>query len=553
MTTQPTRSSTATRPGRPPAPAPHTRTRQSTLTGTRHLVRFVLRRDRIRLPVWLFAILALVYGSAAAVQGLYDTQALRDTYASTMGSSPAVSVMSGPPTALRTLGGITVYEVNTSLMVALALMAIFLVVRHTRGEEELGRTELLRSTVVGRHAPTVAALVVVGGASVVVGAGVTAIMLGLGLPTDGSLAYGASVGALGVAFTAVAACAAQLTTHARGALGLASAFLGVAFVLRAAGDVGNGALSWLSPLGWVNAVRPFGDERWWPVVLLLGFAAAMLGLAAELTTHRDVGAGLVPPRGGSPHAGPRLGTATGLALRLQRGSLVGWVVGVFLGGVAFGSLSSEVSELVELSPEFADSFSGLGGSLVDGFLGTMLMVLALAGAGFTVSSVLRLRGEESAGRAEPLLATGLSRRRWATGWVTTTVVGTVLVALAGGLGVGLAHGVVSGDLGEVLRVLAAALAYVPAALVLAGVGVALTGWWPQAAMATWGLLAFCFVVGWLGTVLDFPAWLTRVSPYAHVPLVPAENMEWTPMLISTVSVVVLVTGGIAKLSNRDIA
>jgi ABC-2 type transport system permease protein len=524
----------------------------STLTGTWPLVRLMLRRDRIRLPVWVLSILVAVYASAAAVQGLYGTQAALDTYDETMSGSAAVVVMSGPPTALRTLGGVTVYEINTMVLVAVALMAVFLVVRHTRAEEEAGRTEMLRSTVVGRHAPTVAALTVVGAGTLAVAAGIAATMVGLGLPVDGSLAYAASIGAYGVAFTVVGACAAQVTAHARGALGMASAFLGVAFALRAAGDVGNALLSWLSPLGWVQAVRPFGDERWWPILILVAFAVGVLALTAELTTHRDVGSGLVPPRAGPDHARPRLGTAVGLAARLQRGTLIGWTVGVFVGGVAFGSLSSEVQDFVSLNKEAAELFAAAGGSLVDAFLGTMLLFLALAGAGFTLSSVLRLRSEEAAGRVEPLLATGLSRGRWAAGALTATVTGTVLVALAGGLGTGLAHGVVSGDLTQAPPVVLAALAYVPAALVLAGVGVALVGWLPRAAVAAWAGLAFCFLIGWLGEVLDFPGWVVELSPYTHVPLVPAQPLAWTPLLWLTVIFVALVTLGTTKLAKRDI-
>lgn len=523
-----------------------------TLTGTGTLVRLVLRRDRIRLPIWVLSLLAVVYSSAAAVQGLYDTPAAMTRYAATMGGSPAVLAMSGPATALDTLGGITVYEINSTVLVGVALMAIFLVVRHTRGEEEAGRTEMLRSTVVGRHAPTVAALTTVGAGTVLVAAGIAASMLGLGLPAGGSLAYAASIGAYGLFFTAVGACAAQVTAHARGALGVATALVGAAFALRAAGDVGNQALSWLSPMGWVQAVRPFGDERWWPILLLLAVTAGVLVLGAELTTHRDVGSGLVPPRAGPGHASPRLGTAVGLPARLQRGSLIGWSVGLFVAGVSFGSLTNSVQDFVELNDEVAKIFAGSGQALVDAFLGTMLLFLALAASGFTISSVLRLRAEEAAGRVEPLLATGLSRRRWAAGALTTTVAGTVLVALAGGLGMGLAHGLVSGDLTQVPRVTVAALAYVPATLVLGAVAVALVGWLPRAAMAAWAAMAFCFVVGWLGEVLGFPQWVGNVSPYTHVDLVPAQPMAWAAALWMAAIAVGLVTMGLTKLSNRDI-
>lgn len=528
-------------------------TRSGAFSGTWPLVRLMLRRDRVRLPVWLLAILGTVYASAAAVQSLYGTPEKLALYDSTMTGSAPVVVMSGPPVALDTLGGVTIYEINVTVMVAVALMAIFLVVRHTRGEEEAGRTELLASTVVGRHAPTTAALVVVGGATVAVAAGVTAILLGFGLPASGSLAYGAAVAAFGLAFTGVGVCAAQVTAHARGALGLSSAFLGVTFALRAAGDVGSGTLSWLSPMGWVQGVRPFGDERLWPVLLLLAFAAGALVLAAALRSHRDVGAGLVAARAGRTTARPRLGTAVGLPARLQRGTLVGWTVGLFVGGLAFGSLSGEVTRMLELNEDFGRAVTSLGGDPVDGFLGTMLMLLALVAGGFTVSSVLRLRSEESAGRAEPLLATGLSRRRWAAGGLAVTAGGTVLVLAVGGLGLGLAAAVALGEPGQVLRMVPAALVYVPAVLTLAGVGLALTGWLPRAVPATWAGLAFCFVVGWLGTVLRFPDWLTQVSPYAHVPLVPAVDVAWTSLAWMGAFTVALVTVGLAKLGNRDIA
>jgi len=545
--------STATSSATLPANAPAASARSGTLSGTWPLVRLMLRRDRVRLPVWLLAILGTVYGSAAAVQSLYGTPEKLALYDSTMTSSAPVVVMSGPPVALDTLGGVTVYEINITVMVAVALMAIFLVVRHTRGEEEAGRIELLASTVVGRHAPTTAALLVVGGATVVVAVGVTAILLGFGLPAYGSLAYGAAVAAFGLAFTGVGVCAAQVTAHARGALGLSSAFLGVAFALRAIGDVGSGTLSWFSPMGWVQAVRPFGEERLWPVLLLLGFTAAALTLAAVLRTHRDVGAGLVAARAGRTTAGPRLGTAVGLPARLQRGSLIGWTAGLFVGGLSFGSLSGEVSKLVELNEEFGAAISTLGGNPVDGFLGTMLMLLALVAGGFTASSVLRLHSEEAAGRVEPLLATGLSRRRWAAGGLAVTAGGTVLVLTAGGLGLGLAAAVVQGDPGEVVRMVLSALAYLPAVLTLAGVGMALTGWWPRVAVATWAGLGFCFVVGWLGTVLRFPDWLTQISPYTHVPLVPAMDVSWAPMAWLSVFTVASVTVGLANLGNRDIA
>ena len=131
------------------------------LVGTRSLFRLFLRLDRVRIPLWILGIVGIVAASASAVQGLYDTPAARAGYAATAGSSPAAIAMSGPPQALDTVGGITIFEVNLTAAVGVSLMAIFLTIRHTRSEEEAGRTELLSAGVLGRFAPLAAALIVV--------------------------------------------------------------------------------------------------------------------------------------------------------------------------------------------------------------------------------------------------------------------------------------------------------------------------------------------------------------------------------------------------------
>ena len=123
---------------------------------------------------------------------------------------------------------------------------------------------------------------------------VLAVLLGLGMvvagqPVAGSLVAGASIALVGVAFTGVAAVTSQLASTARGAIGLAGAGLGVAFMLAALGNmlgtVDSAALrvtsawpAWLSPIGWGQQMRPFADNTWWPLGLaVLVMAALLLG------------------------------------------------------------------------------------------------------------------------------------------------------------------------------------------------------------------------------------------------------------------------------------
>lgn len=524
-------------------------------TGWTTLVRLILRRDRVRLPVWVLSLTGLTGYSVIAVQGIYDTPQALAAYSATVGSSGATIAMTGPPTALDTIGGVTVFEVTPTALIGTALMAIFLVVRHTRTDEEAGRTELLRAGRLGRNADLLATSVVVGGAAVLVGAGVAASFVAAHLAVGSSLLYGASVACVGLVFTAIALAAAQVAEHGRSATGLALAVLGAAFLVRAVGDVQESALVWASPLGWTQQVRAFGDERWWPLLIAVTFMACLVAVAGWLTTRRDVGAGLVRPRPGRPVATRWLAGPTALAARLQRASLLGWGAGVATMGIAFGSLGEDVESMITDNEELAELFAQMSGgaTIVDAYFAMTLMLTALLATGFTIAGVLRLRTEESDLRTEPLLATPLTRMQWALGWIAVTAAGTALVLTAAGLGAGLAYAAVAWDLGQVLPLLGAQLSYLPASLALGALAFALFGWLPRATGLTWLVLAVCVVIGWLGELFELPEWFRELSPFARTPQVLVEGLAAQPMLEVAAGVVVLTVAGAVGFRRRDLA
>ena len=525
----------------------------TSLTGTGAMVKLALRRDRVRLSIWVLALAALLVLSASAELSLYDTRAERESYASTIGSNPAARAMSGPGYGLDTLGGIVAFEIGITGFVAIALMGVLLVVRHTRSEEEAGRTELLRATVLGRHAAPAAALTVVGAGQLLVGILTTVGLIGLGLPVAGSVAMGLSFTLVGWVFAAVAAVTAQLTESARAATGLGVAVLGAAFALRAAGDVGGGGgASWASPIGWAQAIRPYADERWWvmalPVVATVGLVAASIALL----DRRDVGAGLLPPRPGPATASPRLLGPLGLAVRLQRGSVTAWVLGLFVLGVAYGSVGESVDDLIADNKSLEDLLVQSGTSLTDTYFATVAVMTALLAAGFALQVSVRPRGEESNGRAEPLLATAVPRWQWAGAHLLVAVVGSTLGLAAAGLGTGLTDGLLSSDAGEVSRLLVAAVAYAPAAWVLVGLAAALFGLAPRALPIVWAALVGCVVVALMGDSLRLPDWATQLSPFDHVPRLPGADLSATPLLVLTAIAAALVAAGLAGLARRDV-
>ncbi len=523
------------------------------LTGTAALIRLILRRDRIRLPIWLLGLIATVVASGSAVQGLYDTPQARENYATTVGSSAASIAMNGPPIALRTIGGITVFEVSMTAVIGVALMAIFLTIRHTRADEESGRTELLLAGVLGRYAPLAAPGIVVGVASAIFGLGISCGFVLGGLPLSGSLLYGTSIAAVGVVFTGVSLVAAQLTEHSRGAMGFALALMGATFLLRAIGDVSDTWVSWISPIGWSQQVGAFGPDSWWPLGLSAIFAATAFTIAGRLLRRRDIGVGIFAPKLGPADAAPRLAGPTALAMRLQRATVVGWTAGAVVLGLAFGSLGREVEDLVSSNEQLREIFADQGATIVDAYFGTVLLISALMLAGFTISSIVRLRTEETTLRAEELLATPLTRTRWTTSWLLVTAVGTT-VALAGlGIGMGTAHAIVTGEPREIVALLGAALGYLPATFMLGGVAFMLFGWLPKTVTVVWAAMALCFVIGWLGQILALPKWALNLSPYSHIPQVPMVAFTWEPLLWLSLAAAVCTVAGVVGLNRRDIA
>jgi ABC-2 type transport system permease protein len=523
------------------------------VAGTGALVRNIVRRDRVRMLVWVGGIVALTASSAAGVDGIYPTEAdLRRAAALVEGNAVAIA-FNGPAQGLETLGGRIAFETGAFTLVLVGLMSLFAISRNTRAEEESGRLELVRATPVGRHAPMAAALLAVAAMNVATGLGLTVAFLGLDLPTAGCVAFGVSAAAVGLVFAAITIVTAQVTENTRVASGLAGLAVGVAYALRAVGDIGGGTLSWLSPIGWAQKTRPFAGEQWWPLLVPVAFCAGCLWLGVALASHRDLGGGLVPPRPGRATAAPSLGRPLGLAVRLQRGAAVAWGSGVLALGLVYGSVADEADEFLEdLDESIRDMIARGGGDFVDSFLGTTLLILALVGSGFAVQAALRLRSEETGLRAEPILATPVSRRRWAASHLTVAVGGSAVVLLAGGCGLGVAYAVTVGDLSEVLPLLAGALVYLPATGVLIGLATALFGLSPRAGPAVWAVLAMCFVIGFFGELLDLPAWLTNLSPFEHTPLLPAEDLDARPLLSLSAVAVALAAAGLSGFRARDL-
>lgn len=547
VTVERTASATATSP--PPS--------AGTVTGAATLARLQLRLDRVRSPLWLGGIVALVLVSAGSVAALYPEPQDVQTYVDLMDLSPnlvAVNrALNGPGLGFEdpNLGVVLVNELAIWGALAFALMGIFAVTRHTRAEEDAERADVLRSRCVGRHATLAAVAITVTLTQLVAGAISLLGMLVLGFAPVGSLALCLAFVASGVVFAAITAVAAQVASSARATLGLGLAALGAAYLVRAVGDLGTNGWSWVSPIGWAHQLRAFAGERWWVLGLSVLLVGACCAVAVGTSDRRDLGSGLLPQRLGPSHAPAWSTRPLGLALRLQRGAVLAWSVGLFVLGVAYGAVGSDIEQVFRENPDM-ERFIPMGQSATDSYLAYTLVLGAMLAGGFAVGSVLRLRGEEAGGRTEWVLATPVSRSSWMSAHVAVAVIGAVVVLAASGVGTGLGLGIAVDDLSQVSRLLMASWSLLPAVLVLVGVAAFAYGLSPRWSLLAWAALAVTVVVGLFGELFRLPTALRWLSPLEHLPLVPAEPVELLPILVCSGVALVAVAAGVVLLRRRDV-
>lgn len=537
-------------------------------TGTFRLIRLALRRDRIKLPAWILVVAAALAANVPAVTEMYGNTAEKQiSYAASMAPSLAGRIFGGPLSGAN-LGAIVINETFLFTAIAVIFMSILCVVRHTRQNEETGRSELIGSAIVGRNASLGAALIITVAANIVFAVLCAFSLIAADLPVDGSIGTAAALGGLGIMFAGIAAVTAQISDSARGANSMAAAVLGIIFVLRALGDSlgdlkqsGLGVVSawpsWLSPLGWAQQIHPYTEKNWWLFGLMAAFFAATIAVAFYFNDRRDLGMGMVSAHKGPAVAPRALLSAQGLANRLQRGILRGWMVGAVLTGLMVGLIAKEFSKLFEENDAARRYLEALGSgtSFVDIYFSAMLALMGIIFAGYTVQALQRLRSEEANGQLEPVLATSVSRSRWIMSHVLFVLGGTIAMLVVLGLSAGFMYWLVANGVAasEIWRIARASLVQIPAIMVLAGVVVAAFGLLPRLVIAVaWSAFGLCLFISQFAAILKLPQWVVNASPFTHLPSVPAEPVRYAPLLILMIVAAALVMIGGIAFRRRDI-
>lgn len=504
----------------------------------------------------------VIFTNSDGFASAYPTQQSRVELAASLGSNTGLQAMLGQARSIDTISGFVQWRSSVSLLLIGGIWALFVATRLVRGEEEVGRWEILLAGRTTRQRAAAGAMAGLGMGLALTFA-VAAVLAALISGQVGGFSAGAAVyfvlatlGGPSIAM-ATALLAGQLLPTRRAALTWAAGAFGAMYLIRVAADsaVSLGWLRWLTPLGWIEQLHPLtgGD----PAALLpwAGFLAACVLLSILLAGRRDLGASLLADR---DTAAPRLRLLSGqlgLTVRLTRMNLLAWTAGLLIISFLFGVLANTAATALSESGAISRILGRLGAQsqAIRNFLGMAFFIFSAMVALYGAAAAGNTREEEAAGMAENLLVRPVSRAGWLLGRVGASIAGLAVLCLVAGLsawaGVATQGGGVS-----VTSMLAAGINMLPPAIFVLGFGTLTHGLLPRlVAVASYGIIVWSFLVEFIGSAVNLSPWLLDLSLFHHVALAPAADVRWGASLVMAGLGLAGVLAGVLLFRRRDLA
>src|SRR5699024_10211814 len=279
-----------------------------------------LKRDWKKIIIWILGIGLFSAAYVPAFEEIAKGKGLLGMYETLQ--NPAMIAMVGPTPVETagdyTLGAMYAHEMLLFCGLFAMVIAVLHVISHTRKEEDLGLTELVRSFQIGRQANSLAAMVEIVFINVLLALFIGGVMMSFGADTisvEGSFLFGASIGMAGIIGAGIALVMAQVMPVSSAATGSTLGIIGLLYIIRAGTDASNVDLSMINPLGWTYLTYPFTENNWTLLIFAFIFSLIMVVIAFSLEGSRDMGAGYLPEREGRGHAKKSLLSVRGLFIQ----------------------------------------------------------------------------------------------------------------------------------------------------------------------------------------------------------------------------------------------
>jgi ABC-2 type transport system permease protein len=314
-------------------------------------------------------------------------------------------------------------------------------------------------------------------------------------------------------------------------------------------------IGWLSAYGWMDQLRPFGDNNVGVLAVYVVVSATLIGTAVALRARRDMGAALLTKERDVRARPLLLKTPIRFAWRLTWGVLLAWALGTASYSFFMGSLMKSMGEVLADDPAYEQYLELLGLTREDVTIGMVAFMAVIVGLVISLYAAWRIgavRAEEDAERAEHLLTRPLARGRWLGGHLVLGLLSVVLLVVVNGLSMWLGGAITDAGVSASDAVSAAANS-LPVILLFGGLAVAMFGLAPRLTIAVpVGGVVVSYILSFIGPALDFPGWLTGISPFYHLALVPVQDYALTQGLVMTALALGATAVGWTAFGRRDL-
>ncbi|MFV0342973.1 MAG: ABC transporter permease [Anaerocolumna sp.] len=517
-----------------------------------------LKRDWKKIIIWIVGLGLFSGGFVPAFVEIGKGQGLIGMY-ETM-QNPAMISMVGPTPIQSgteyTLGAMYANEMLLFCGLFAMIMSALHVVSHTRKEEELGLTELVRSFRVGRQANSLGVMVESILINLLLAIFIAAIMISFGADTitgKGSILFGASIGMAGVIGAVLALVMAQIMPSSSGATGSTLGIIGLLYIVRAGTDISNVDLSMFNPMGWVYLTYPFTNNNLVPLIFATIFFILLVIAAFVLEGGRDMGAGYLPERGGRETAKKSLLSVPGLFLKLNKGVIISWFISFLILGAAYGSIYGDMQSFLSGNELMSQMFTLTGVSVEESFTATIMMVMIMLVTILPIAIVNKLFAEEARLHLSQIYATKVTRAKlyW-TSVILAIILGAIGIILAVvGLGGTAISSMGDNSLMDMGDFMAVGFNFWPSVMFFTGLSALTLGWAPRLGKVNYIYLGYSFALNYFGGILDLPEWFSKTAVQSWIKRMPIEEFDLVIFITMTVvSIILMVIGSVGYL-RRD--
>lgn len=429
------------------------------------------------------------------------------------------------------------------------------VIGHSRREEDLGLTELVRSFQVGRQANSLAIMFEVFIVNVLLALFISGVMLSFkvdSISVEGTFLFGVSIGLAGIMGGAIALVMAQLMPVSSAATGASLGVMGVLYILRGLTDISNISLSMYNPLGWIYLSYPFIENNWLTTIFGLVFTGFLVTVAFVLEGRRDMGAGYLPEKQGRANAKKSLLSIQGLFFRLNKGIIFAWLITFLILGAAYGAIFGELGSFIEGNDLLKLMFSHTGITIEESFTSTIMLVMVGLVSILPIAIVNRLFSEERNLNLSQVFGTKVRRRELYWTNIIIAVVSAIIGMLLSILGLGItATAVMKEGIMSISDFFVIGFNLLPVALFFLGLAALILGWIPKLGKLAYVYLGYSIFINYFGNIINLPNWIWNTSAQNWLPNMPMEEFSLTAYILLIVVSFLLTIIGYFGYKNRD--